>query len=441
MDTEGKLARLTWRAWLFTEPALAISREDGTSPTEESSSTVRRGPVRGGTGLARGILITVLCGFLGVQAIDISSSPIPLNGGIQVIGYACLALAFGLQLAISMTESSHWAVCTRAAVLVLQAAITYFPLLAFGKEWGGMAGFLAGSVLLLVPGWPAWLLFGLIDISMLIVPIRLSLGTSLDAYLFIATIDTGLVVFGLSRLSIIVDHLRRARGELARMAIANERMRFARDLHDLLGYSLSAITLKAELVRCLVLINPHRAHEEIEEILDVARQALADVRVVASGYRNMSLEKEASAVTSLLSAAGIIADVEISCGQLDDALDTVLATVLREAVTNTLRHSKAKNCTVSARRTDEMVRLRVINDGAARTVIPDAHSGGLANIEARLRAVGGTMTAGLRADGIFELVAEAPIHAPAVQTDQVQRDGPETLAGRKITWGSVLLWR
>jgi two-component system sensor histidine kinase DesK len=384
-------------------------------------------PPRGGVGLARGILVTVLCGFLGVQAIDVSSSPIPLNGYVLASGYVCIALAFVLQLAISMTESSRWPLQARIGVLGLQASITYFPLIAFGKEWGGMAGFLAGSVLILVPGWAAWLLFTVVDATMLVIPIRLALGAQLDAYLLIATIDTGLVVFGLSRLSLIIGYLRTARGELARMAIANERMRFARDLHDLLGYSLSAITLKAELTRRLVLVNPERAHEEIEDVLDIARQALADVRLVASGYRNMSLEKEASAVTSLLTAAGIAADMDISCGPLDDALDTVMATVLREAVTNTLRHSKAKNCSVTARRIGQSVNLRVVNDGAARTVIPDAYSGGLANIAARLRAVGGTMTAGLRSDGSFELIAEAPAHAHAVDADAVQGDSAETL--------------
>ena len=410
------MVRRTWRTWLSTEPV--SSRQDSPPSTAWASAT-GKDPPRGGEGLARGILVTVLCGFLGVQAINVSSSPVPLNGYILIIGYVCIALAFVLQLTISMTESSQWPVLTRAGALILLASITYFPMLAFGKEWGGMAGFLAGSVLLLVPGWAAWLLFLIIDLTMLVIPIQLALGASLDAYLVIATIDTSLVVFGLSRLSLIIGYLRAVREELAKLAIGNERMRFARDLHDLLGYSLSAITLKAELTRRLVLINPERAHQEIEDVLDIARQALADVRLVASGYLDMSLEKEVGAVTSLLTAAGITAAVEISCGPLDGALDTVMATVLREAVTNTLRHSKAKNCTVTARRIGDSVSLRVVNDGAARTVIPDAHSGGLANIAARLRAAGGTMTAGLGADGSFELVAEAPLRAPAADADAI----------------------
>lgn len=425
-DTEGKLARRTWRTWLSTEPVLGNCQPDNAPSSGEASSATGKDPPRGGAGLARGILVTVLCGFLGVQALDVSSSPIPLNGYVLAIGYVCIVLAFFLQLAISMTESSRWPLQARIGVLSLQATITYFPLIGFGKEWGGMAGFLAGSVLILIPGWTAWLLFGIVDMTMLVIPIKLGLGAQLVAYLLIATIDTGLVVFGLSRLSLIVGYLRAARGELASLAIANERMRFARDLHDLLGYSLSAITLKAELTRRLVLVNPERAHEEIEDVLDIARQALADVRLVASGYRNMSLEKEASAVTSLLTAAGITADVDIACGPLDDALDTVMATVLREAVTNTLRHSKAKNCTVSARRIGDSVRLRVLNDGAARTVLPDAYSGGLANIAARLRAVGGTMSAGLCADGNFELLAEAPVRARAANADAGLGDSGKT---------------
>lgn len=416
------MAGRTWRTGLATEPM--SSRPEYPPSTAETSAT-GNDPSRGGGGLARGILITVLCGFLGVQAINVWSSPVPLNGYVLIIGYVCIALAFVLQLAVSLTESSEWPVLTRAGALILLALITYFPMLAFGKEWGGMAGFLAGSVLLLIPGWPAWVLFAIIALTMLVMPIHLALGATFDAYLVIATIDTGLVVFGLSRLSLIVGYLRAARGELAKLAIANERMRFARDLHDLLGYSLSAITLKAELTRRLVLVNPERAHEEIEDVLDIARQALADVRLVASGYRNMSLEEEVGAVTALLTAAGITATVEISCGPLDGALDTVMATVLREAMTNTLRHSKAKNCTVTARRIGDSVRLRVVNDGAARTMMPDAHSGGLANIAARLQTVGGTMTAGLRADGNFELVAEAPVRAPTADADAIHSDNAE----------------
>jgi two-component system sensor histidine kinase DesK len=149
---------------------------------------------------------------------------------------------------------------------------------------------------------------------MLVYPLRLGLSAYFVAYLTASTFDTGLVVFGLSRLSLVIRYVHAARGELAQLAIVRERVRFSRDLHDLLGYSLSAITLKAELARRLVSANPGRSRDEIAELLDIARQALADVRTVSSGYRNISLSKEAASVASLLTTAGIDTQVEISCG-------------------------------------------------------------------------------------------------------------------------------
>jgi two-component system, NarL family, sensor histidine kinase DesK len=301
----------------------------------------------------------------------------------------------------------------RAGLLLTQGLVTYLPLVVLGKEWAGMAGFLAGSVLLLVPGWPAWVLFAVINASMLVGPLLLGLGAYSVAYLTVASIDIGLVIFGLSRLSDIVRYVHTTRAELAQLAVVKERMRFARDLHDLLGYSLSAITLKAELTRRLVGANPARARDELAEVLDIARQALADVRLVASGYRNLSFAKEAASVSSLLTTAGIDTTVSINCGALAEKVDTVLATVLREAVTNMLRHSSAQHCCIEAWQGEETVRLRIVNDGVPRSAPSDRPGGGLENLAARLTAVGGKLTTRVIPGGSFELSAEAPIMAIA----------------------------
>ena len=156
-----------------------------------------------------------------------------------------------------------------------------------------MAGFFAGSALLLLSGWLAWALFaavvaGMIPVAAAAAPETGAYGA---AYLTLSTLVLGLVVFGLARLSLAIRYVHGTRGELAQLAIIGERMRFARDLHDLLGYSLSAIALKAEVTRRLVGSNPAGARAELAEVLDIARQALADVRTGASGYRNVSLAK------------------------------------------------------------------------------------------------------------------------------------------------------
>jgi two-component system, NarL family, sensor histidine kinase DesK len=365
--------------------------------------------LHGGQRLARVIVLTVLCGFLAVQMIDILGSPIPDHGFKLAVGIVSICLVFTLVLFISDASSEMWPMRRRLGMLVAQAVVTYLPLVVLGSEWAGMAGFFAGSILLLVPGLAAWALFAAVVLSMLIAPIVLGLDAYSVAYLTVATLDIGLIVFGLSRLTLVIRYLHTTRAELAQLAVVRERMRFARDLHDLLGYSLSAITLKAELTRRLVDVNPERARDELADLLDVARQALADVRMVASGYRNMSLSKEAASVVSLLATAGITAQVEINCGALDEGIDTVLATVLREAVTNMLRHSAAQNCVVEADLTEEAVTLRVTNDGVSPSAASRRDGGGLENLAERLEAVGGSLITRAGADGWFEVMATVPV--------------------------------
>jgi two-component system, NarL family, sensor histidine kinase DesK len=236
----------------------------------------------------------------------------------------------------------------------------------------------------------------------------LNVGAASASYLTLSSLLLGMVVFGLARLSLLVRYVDARRGELAQLAVISERMRFARDLHDLLSYSLSAITLKAELTRRLVPANPGRARDELAEILDIARQALADVRLVSSGYRNISLAKEASSVTALLAAAGIDTQADIDCGPLDEKVDTALATVLRETVTNLLRHSTARHCTIEATSTQAGIQLRVANDGIPRGTATGRPGGGLENLSTRMTAIDGTLTARIRPDAWFEVTAHAP---------------------------------
>jgi two-component system sensor histidine kinase DesK len=121
----------------------------------------------------------------------------------------------------------------------------------------------------------------------------------------------------------------------------------------------------------------------------------------------MSLVAEAGSAASLLAAAGIMTDVEIDCGSLDEKVDTVLATVLREAVTNLLRHSSARTCRLAASQAGECVTLVIANDGAPRSGVPHRDGGGLENLVARLEAVGGTLTVESH-NGSFGVLAAVP---------------------------------
>jgi signal transduction histidine kinase len=203
-----------------------------------------------------------------------------------------------------------------------------------------------------------------------------------------------------------LTELHDARMRLADVAVAQERLRLARDLHDLLGLSLSAVTLKSELAHRLIGTCPERARAELVEILDIARRALADVRMVASGCQELSLPDECRIAESLLTAAEVRVRLEVCHGELSGKVGSLLATVLREGVTNVLRHSKGEHCVITVAQAGDTVSLDIVNDGV------HPHSclvgTGIHNLTYRVRLAGGEVTAGVEPDGRFRLRARVP---------------------------------
>src|SRR5262249_28270065 len=286
------------------------------------------------------------------------------------------------------------------AALLCQAVLVY-QALRFSAAWISLPGFLAGSVLLVLPLRFAWPVFAAIVVAMTVYYASLISDPVEIAYTAVATTITGLVVYGLTRLSSLVVELHDARAELAQMAVAQERLRFARDLHDLLGYSLSAITLKIELAHRLMLKNPDKAQNELVEILDISRKALADVRSVASGYREVSLDNESESARSVLVAADVDVSMAINYGELPTPVKTAFASVLREGITNVLRHSNAERCEISISQAGGRVRLDIVNDGVeANRAQPDGGSG-IRNLSARIAALHGQLISGIEADGRY----------------------------------------
>jgi two-component system sensor histidine kinase DesK len=354
------------------------------------------------------ILVMALLSYTVVTVLNILGQELPAPQ--QGVALVLLAAILTLQFRHSAPGANRAPLWQRCLTLTVQALLTYLPFLVFRAEWGAMAGFLAGSLLLLLPARVGWSLYAVVGAS-------LSLPASLEGrsvlvvvYLCQSTLLTGLVTYGLSRLSELVKEVHAARDELTHMAVTEERLRFARDLHDLLGFSLSAITLKSELIHRLIPQHPQRAREEVQDVLTVARDSLADVRRVARGFQDMSLEQEISSARSVLNAADIGTKVRVSLGSVSTQSSSVLAAVLREAVTNVLRHSKADNCGIEATQVNGNIRLLVTNDGAE----PNHHEhsphggSGLMNLETRVRAIGGEVKAG-RVDGSqFRLLAVVP---------------------------------
>jgi two-component system sensor histidine kinase DesK len=208
------------------------------------------------------------------------------------------------------------------------------------------------------------------------------------------------------------------------LAVAEERLRIARDLHDLLGHSLSLITLKAELAGRLINVDPDRAAIQISELESVARRSLGEVRGAVTGYRQPDLRAELAAARQLLTAAGIACTIAVP-DDLDLAprADALLAWSVREAVTNVVRHSAASRATITVRSWPGGCSAEVTDDGAgaaapAGAACPAAGTGGtgLAGLAERVSEFGGELTAGPVQPRGFRLLVTIPLpSSPDIQ--------------------------
>ena len=182
--------------------------------------------------------------------------------------------------------------------------------------------------------------------------------------------------------------LRRAHAEIERLAAVAERERIARDLHDVLGHTLSLIILKSQLASKLADTNPSRAAKEIREVEQVARSAMAEVRETIRGYRT-TLDGEVAQARSILEAAGIRAEISVELTAPDASRDEVFAFALREGVTNVVRHSGATVCRVHVRQSEDACTLTIDDDGHGTV---DAEGNGVRGMRERVVAVGGVLT-------------------------------------------------
>jgi two-component system sensor histidine kinase DesK len=197
--------------------------------------------------------------------------------------------------------------------------------------------------------------------------------------------------------------LREARAELAEMAVAEERLRFSRDLHDLLGHDLSLIALKAELAGKLLPARTDAAADEVEQIRELTRSALQQVREAVDGYRRPSLPSELAGARVALEAAGIDLRVDAPDEPIDPEVESVLAWAVREGATNAIRHSGARHAEITIR----PGLLEIADDGRGAPP-PEPGGNGLTGLRERVQAVGGTVEAGAGPGGGFRLVVRVP---------------------------------
>ncbi|MDM4762620.1 sensor histidine kinase [Galbitalea sp. SE-J8] len=211
------------------------------------------------------------------------------------------------------------------------------------------------------------------------------------------TASVSLMMAAFARVLGSMNQLRATQAEMARLAVEQERTRVARDMHDILGHSLTVITVKAELAGRLVESDPRGAAREIAEVEALARGALADVRTTVAGYRGVSIASELANARQALEAAGIEPDLPGTVDAVPAERRELFGWVVREGVTNVVRHSRARHCTVQLG--PDFV--EVVDDG--RGASGQRTGTGLAGLDERATAAGARMTAGALPDGGYRL--------------------------------------
>ncbi|MFI5522546.1 sensor histidine kinase [Streptomyces platensis] len=364
--------------------------------------------------LALVIVTAISVGFLGVTLLNIARSP---ASAVSIIASEITVVVLGgMQVQVSAHVLRGRRLRWGPFFLTLQGLLTHLPHLCVGDLWNGVPGFFVGSVLFSLRGRRAWLLAGCVTVinPLLVYGVTHDARSAMDGQVSTALI--GLILFAVVRLANQVRDVHALQMDVAQLAVAQERLRFARDLHDLVGHTLSSTAVKAELIHRLLAHNPRAARLEVTGLIKAIRQTHAEVRKVAHGYRQLSLESELVSARSTLQAAGIKPHFSHHGVALPQTSGGTLAAVLREAVTNVVRHSAARHCTVRITQHKGTTRLIVVNDRPhpARASEP-SDSSGLRNLSERVALLGGTLLVSRPATDRgeeFRLEARLPANCP-----------------------------
>jgi two-component system sensor histidine kinase DesK len=280
----------------------------------------------------------------------------------------------------------------RITTMAVVLGLTLLGCGLIGQPGTAFCVYLAVTAVMMLPPRLA-LIVVLLEMALLELACRLIAGWNPDHGLTFSLFISALAVWGISQMIRRNQELARARAENAALAVAQERNRFARDIHDLLGHSLTVVTVKAELAGRLLASDPVRAAAEIADVERLARDALADVRATVAGYREVSLASELVSARSALGAAGISAELP---GALDDVPGErreLFGWAVREGVTNVIRHSGATRCRI---RVSESA-IEIVDDGRGpgpvRPGQSDCLGSGLLGLRERAAALGSTVLA------------------------------------------------
>ncbi|WP_220506596.1 sensor histidine kinase [Amycolatopsis dendrobii] len=362
-------------------------------------------PRGGGSGVHRGRVRSVvvnglMMGFLATWVIAIADGRYgPVRTGLVFGFLGCYAVAYLLVLWFGPLALRRQRIAMVAAMFALGAT----PALILGSP-----AYLTGLTYAIATG-------------LMLLPLRISLllgvGAAVAQIAWMIVRD-GVVAWGqvltlvavtailgiVYALTFTIGHLRLAREQIRRMAVDQERQRVARDLHDVLGHSLSTMTLKLGLTRRILETsdNTDAALAEIRDLDDLCREALSDVRATVSDYRTVSFATEVAGARMALRAAGVHAELPAAADAVAPELQGVFGYVVREAVTNVLRHSDAQRCVVRVGRDW----LEVADDGTVPAEIVPGH--GLTGLAERMSAVSGSLEHGRGPHGGFRVLARGP---------------------------------
>ncbi|MGW7077445.1 sensor histidine kinase [Streptomyces sp. NPDC054866] len=362
--------------------------------------------------LTKGLWVGIWLVFLASPVEDLVGAE---HGGVAMaLGWLGLAAFVSCYLTLVFRYTSRvldWRVVHVSFGTLLTLAIVLS--FAFGTAWLGLFVYVAVSAGAVLPMRYAMWVIPAVTGVMIAVGLRTDSIEDLLGSLAVLTLLVGFAMTGVRELVRTTIQLRQARATVAQLAANEERLRLARDLHDLLGHSLSLITLKSELAGRMLPAHPDKAAQQVADIEQVSRQALVDVREAVSGYRRRTLDGELAGARTALTAAGVEADVPLQAPASlpGEEGETALAWALREAVTNVVRHSGARRCTVAltSRHTLDgpVVELSVEDDGRGGS--STVRGNGLTGLAERVEAVGGVLDAGPGARRGFRLTARVPL--------------------------------
>ena len=275
---------------------------------------------------------------------------------------------YALLVALTVAEIPF----ARAAGFVLCVFITLLTVARLGARSAPLVAVMSVAALLVpvaVGSWHVSLAKSFVDVTPVAIPV------------------VALVMAGVMQVIRSNQALAEARAEMARLAAENERMRIARDLHDLLGHSLTTITVKAGLARRLGSADPAGAVAQIAEVEELGRKALTEVRAAVSGYREVTLASELARGRELLRASGITAHLPTATEVADPARQELFGWAVREGLTNVIRHARARSCEVRVSASC----VEIIDDGHGSAAAP---GNGLSGLRERAAAAGGGVDAG-----------------------------------------------